>query len=171
MWIYTNFPPMWSLLKIYKLPISFLQRSWTTVLQDKSFRSLYLNPFLSQVIALLPKRNKEELYLSFFPPVRWPCTHPRTDKKKIQEIFPDYFRWLTTPTYRKMQKSSRALPNWTESTPGSQASTTFWVNLQFLWPHCILPKTKDKRKYTPENEDIGVTATSLKPQTMRGKKC
>lgn len=92
-------------------------------------------------------------------------------QKKTLEIFPDYFRWMTTPIYRKTQRSSRAQPDWTQSSPGPQASTTFWDNLQFSWPHSILPKTQDKRKH-PDDEDVGCLCHNykFKTQTMRRKK-
>lgn len=78
---------------------------------------------------------------------------------------------MTTPIYRKTQRSSRALPDWTQSSPGPQASTTFWDNLQFSWPHSILPKTQDKRKH-PDDEDAGCLCHNykFKTQTMRRKK-
>lgn len=146
---------------------SFLQHRWTTALQAKGFRSLYLSPFLSQVIAFHPKQNST---WGFFPPVSWSCTHPRTEKKtqlkRHSQIISD--EWQHQPTQKC--KNHQGLYQ-TESSPGPQASTTFWDNLQFLWPpHCILSKTQDKRKYTPEDEDVGATATSLNPDNDRKKK-
>lgn len=165
MWINPNVPPARLLLKIHGL--HFYSTAGLQLCRPKALGHFIWTLLYHRLLHFLQNRTLSEFsfHLSDGHALTWELKK-KTPKqlKRYSQIISD--EWQHQPTQKC--KNHQGLYQ-TESSPRSQASTTFWDNLQFLWPHCILPKTQDKRKYTPEDEDVGATAASLKPRHWEEK--
>lgn len=106
--------------------ISFLQSSWTQLCRPKALGHFSWTLFYHRLLHFVQNRTKKNIWFFFFFPTYQVTMHrPEDWRKTIQEIFPDYLRKTATPIYRGMQKSSRPLPGWTESSPGPQTRYNF----------------------------------------------